>query len=329
MRERVCGRERLCVRQRDKEIRRDIFSYLILPAVLISILDLIILSIFYCDFIFLGSFGSLSNLAYGQVLISPRAVKKNKNGFGRYKSSKSGMRKRGRPPKNFARTGSTETVELEIETEIGENGEIGNGENGNENGNGDNDDGYLIGEECVTPRDMDVTNDYNDNDDNENENENNFEEKNKSVALITVNKNENKTKKLDNSVKNLNNEKNDSSVKTVKYESEKTENLKKQSNSIGKQYINFNEKQITHIFKVNIFVTEQIDQSGQRKRHEFERFGGCSFIVQNHIENGTEVRLRFKSGTHFLHQIQISIGLGFRFINKKNFFCVICRYSIE
>ena len=62
------------------------------------------------------------NLAYGQTMVSPRPSKKNKNGFGRYKSSKSGVRKRGRPPKNYPKIGEKEIGEMDIcETENGEN----------------------------------------------------------------------------------------------------------------------------------------------------------------------------------------------------------------
>lgn len=61
------------------------------------------------------------SLAHGQTMVSPRPSKKNKNGFGRYKSSKSGVRKRGRPPKNCPKIGE-KIDEMDIcETENGEN----------------------------------------------------------------------------------------------------------------------------------------------------------------------------------------------------------------
>lgn len=65
---------------------------------------------------------------HGNLLTSPRHVKKSKNGFGRYKSSKSGLRKRGRPPKIAIKIiGGKETNEMETcETEIhdNENGDL-------------------------------------------------------------------------------------------------------------------------------------------------------------------------------------------------------------
>lgn len=59
--------------------------------------------------------GGFPKSAHGNPLTSPRHVKKSKNGFGRYKSSKSGLRKRGRPPKLATKIiGGKETNEMDI-----------------------------------------------------------------------------------------------------------------------------------------------------------------------------------------------------------------------
>ena len=146
---------------------------------------------------------SLSNLAYGQVLASPRPTKKNKSGFGRYKSSKSGLRKRGRPPKNFIKVGEKEISELESEIETGEN-EIG-----------DFDNEYHIGDECVTPSESEIRNEENMIFDD--------------ILSNNVNKTENCP--LENIISNKDNDKIEHK-KIVKNENEKTENIKRKNSSV-------------------------------------------------------------------------------------------------
>ena len=72
-----------------------------------------------CPIFSLTGAGGFVKSAHGNPLTSPRHVKKSKNGFGRYKSSKSGLRKRGRPPKLATKmSGGKETNEMDIcETE--------------------------------------------------------------------------------------------------------------------------------------------------------------------------------------------------------------------
>ena len=145
-----------------------------------------------------GSCNSLSNLAYGQILVSPRPTKKNKSGFGRYKSSKSGLRKRGRPPKNFVKIGGKEISELETETEIG-----------------DFDNGYNIGDECDTPRESEAMNEENVNYDDILLN--NVKHGTENCSLENMNNNDNE--KIENR-------------KNVKNETEKIENIKRKNSSV-------------------------------------------------------------------------------------------------